>query len=166
MSAPLTSLQAPPSSPLHQAARIPATVPAGESLPPEKAEATRRAYRSDFELFRAWCAERHVSVLPASPESVAAFLAHEAERQVRPSTIGRRVAAIRYAHKLAGLPVPTDDERVRATVRGIRRSLGAAPSKKMPATAERVIGMAPLVGTRLSAIRDRAHWLCRCLPSL
>jgi site-specific recombinase XerD len=151
-------------------ARIPATVPAGESLPlparevaaaadyarAEKAAATRRAYRSDFEIFHAWCAERYVSALPASPESVAAFLAHEAERQVRPSTIGRRVAAIRYAHKLAGLPVPTDDERVRATVRGIRRSLGAAPSKKMPATAERVIGMAPLAGTRLSAVRDRA----------
>jgi Phage integrase, N-terminal SAM-like domain len=87
-------------------AHIPATVPAGESLPlpaaeyarAEKAAATRRAYRSDFEIFRAWCAERGVSVLPASPESVAAFLAHEAERQVRPSTIGRRVAAIRYAH--------------------------------------------------------------------
>ena len=164
MSAPLTSLQAPPWSQRHQPALIPATVPAGESLPlpaaeyarAEKAEATRRAYRSDFELFRAWCAERHVSVLPASPESVAAFLAHEAERQVRPSTIGRRVAAIRYAHKLSGLPLPTDDERVRATVRGIRRSLGAAPSKKMPATAERVIGMAPLAGTRRSAIRDRA----------
>jgi hypothetical protein len=33
MSAPLTSLQAPPSGSLHQPARIPATVLAGESLP-------------------------------------------------------------------------------------------------------------------------------------
>jgi site-specific recombinase XerC len=122
----------------------------------EKAEATRRAYRTDFEIFRAWCSERRIGALPASPEGVAAFLAHEAKRGVLPSTIGRRVAAIRYAHKLAGLPLPTDDERVRATVRGIRRSLGAAPSKKAPATAERVVGMAPLAGTRLSAIRDRA----------
>src|SRR5580700_10480605 len=161
MSAQLTSLQAPPASPLDKPARIPATVPAGAPLPLparevaaaaeyarlEKAAATRRAYRSDFELFRAWCAERHVSVLPASPESVAAFLAHEAERQVRPSTIDRRVAAIRYAHKLAGLPLRTDDESVLASVRGIRRSLVAAPSKKTPATAERVIVMAPLAGT-------------------
>jgi hypothetical protein len=45
-----------------------------------RAEATRRADRTDFEIFRAWCAERRVSVLHASPESVAAFLAHEAER--------------------------------------------------------------------------------------
>jgi hypothetical protein len=40
---------------------------------------------------------------------VTAFLAHEAEHQVRPSTIGRRVAAIRYAHKLAGLALQTDE---------------------------------------------------------
>ena len=48
------------------------------------------------------------------------------------------VAAIRYAHKLSGHPVPTDDERVKATMRGIRRSLGTAPQKKAPATAERI----------------------------
>jgi integrase len=102
------------------------------------------------------CIERRVSVLPAAPETVAAFLAHEAERRVRPSTIARRVAAIRYAHKLAGLPLPTDDERVKATVRGIRRSLGAPPGKKTPATAERVVAMAPLANGRLATIRDRA----------
>jgi hypothetical protein len=80
MSAPLTSLQAPPSSQFHQPARIPATVPAGESLPllarevataaeyarAEKAEATRRAYRSDFEIFRSWCLARGVTALPAA----------------------------------------------------------------------------------------------------
>jgi hypothetical protein len=79
-------------------------------LPParaEKAEATRRAYRTDL-IFRSWCSERGAGAL------LAAFLAREAERRVRPSTIGRRVAAIRYAHKLAGLPLPTDDERVLA----------------------------------------------------
>jgi hypothetical protein len=55
--------------------------------------------------------------LPASPATVAAFLAHEASRNVKASTIGRRTAAIRYAHKFAGLPAPTDDELVKATVR-------------------------------------------------
>jgi integrase len=75
---------------------------------------------------------------------------------VRPSTIGRRVAAIRYAHKLAGLPLPTDDERVRATMRGIRRSLGTARAKKTPATVERIIAMAALPGGRLANFRDRA----------
>src|SRR6478609_8631512 len=68
----------------------------------EKAEATRRAYRSDFELFRTWCETKGVSALPAAPAAVAAFLAAEASRAAKVATISRRLAAIRYAHKLAG----------------------------------------------------------------
>jgi hypothetical protein len=108
----------------------------------EKATTTRRAYGSDFAIFSAWCAERHTSSLPACPETVAAFVAWEAQRGSRASTIGRRCASIKYAHKLAGHPIPTDDERVRATVRGIRRAVGTAPVKKAPATADKVIAMA------------------------
>jgi integrase len=122
----------------------------------EKAEATRRAYGSDFGIFESWCRQRGISALPATAESVAAFLACEVAKGARPSTIGRRVAAIRYAHRLAGHPLPTDDERVKATVRGIRRSLGTAPRKKSPATAERVIAMAVGTGDGLKGLRDRA----------
>lgn len=122
----------------------------------EKSEATRRCYRSDFAIFRTWCAPRGVSALPATPESVAAFLATEAERGIKASTIGRRCAAIKFAHKIAGhSPVPTDDERVKATVRGIRRTYGAAVRKKSPALAELIIPMAR-TGDGLKALRDRA----------
>src|SRR5271167_2417193 len=68
----------------------------------EKAGATRRAYATDFAIFSAWCADRGRAPLPASPALVAAFLAFEANRGTRPSTISRRIAAIRYAHKLSG----------------------------------------------------------------
>jgi integrase len=70
--------------------------------------------------------------------------------------MGRRVAAVRYAHKLAGHAVPTDDERVKATVRGIRRTLDTAPRKKAPATAECVIAMTVRTGDGLKGLRDRA----------
>ena len=122
----------------------------------EKAPATRRAYWSDFELFRTWCRERATGALPAAPETVAAYLAFEAARHIRPSTIGRRLAAIRYAHRLAGHVPPTGDERVLATLRGIRRAHGIAPLRKAPATTERIIVMAPIGRERLSDIRDRA----------
>ena len=98
----------------------------------EKAEATRRAYRSDFGLFRAWCETKHVAALPASPEAVAAFLAAEANRGAKVATISRRLAAIRYAHKLAGHEPPTNVEAVKATLRGIRRTAGCAPVRKAP----------------------------------
>jgi hypothetical protein len=60
---------------------------------------------------------------------VAAYLAYEAERGSAPSTITRRCAAIRYAHRLADLEPPTASEHVRATLRGIRRAIGAAPAR-------------------------------------
>jgi site-specific recombinase XerD len=122
----------------------------------EKAEATRKAYRTDFALFQQWATHRGVSALPAAPEAVAAFLAAEAERGVKPATISRRVAAIRYAHRLAGTSSPTDDERVRATVRGIRREKGTAPWKKAPATSDRLIAMAAAGDGGVAATRDRA----------
>jgi site-specific recombinase XerD len=122
----------------------------------EKAAATRRAYGSDFATFRGWCAGRGIDSLPASAESVAAFLASEVDRGIKSSTIGRRVAAIRYAHKLADHPAPTDSEVVKAVVRGIRRQLGTAPRKKTPAVAEMIISMALGTGDGLKGIRDRA----------
>ena len=69
----------------------------------EKALSTRKAYGTDFRLFKAWCEAKGISSLPASPETVAAFLAAETGNGTKPSTLGRRVAAIRFAHKLAHL---------------------------------------------------------------
>ena len=122
----------------------------------EKAAATRRAYRSDFDLFRTWCETKAVPALPAEPSTVAAYLASEADRGTRPSTISRRLAAIRYAHKLAGFEPPTNSDAVRATLRGIRRSASNAPVRKEPATAERILAMVALAGGGAKGLRDRA----------
>jgi site-specific recombinase XerD len=122
----------------------------------EKSDATRRAYRSDFAQFRSWCERKRVPALPADPEAVAAFLAAEASRGARVSTIGRRLAAIRYAHKLAGHEPPTNAEAVKATLRGIRRTAGSAPARKAPATADKVLAMVAKADTDLKGLRDRA----------
>jgi site-specific recombinase XerD len=122
----------------------------------EKAASTRKAYGTDFRLFKEWCDAKGVSSLPASPETVAAFLAHEAGNGTKPSTLGRRVAAIRYAHKLAHLDTPTDSEAVKATLRGIRRTVGAAKVRKAPAVAAKVRAMVALAPDRLAGLRDRA----------
>jgi site-specific recombinase XerD len=122
----------------------------------EKAAATRRAYRSDFALFRCWCEAKRVAALPAGPETVAAFLAAEATRGAKVATISRRLAAIRYAHKLAGHEPPTNSEAVKATLRGIRRTAGSAPARKAPATADKVLAMVAEAETDLKGLRDRA----------
>jgi integrase len=75
---------------------------------------------------------------------------------MKPSTLGRRVAAIKYRHKTAGEDSPTDAESVKAVIRGARRTLGVAPRKLAAATSEKAIGMATLVRPGLAGLRDRA----------
>jgi hypothetical protein len=75
---------------------------------------------------------------------------------------------VRYAHKLAGHSAPTDDERVKAIMRGIRRSIGMAPRKKTPANAERIVAMAlaPMMTSSADATapcyRQWSGNHCRC----
>jgi hypothetical protein len=52
----------------------------------EKALSTRKAYGTDFRLFKAWCEAKGVSSLSTSPETVAAFLAAETGNGTKPST--------------------------------------------------------------------------------
>ncbi len=81
----------------------------------EKADATRRAYRADIRRFTTWCEAVGAIALPATPATVAAYLAALADLRLKVSTISRRAAAIAYAHKLAGFephepPAPAHDE--------------------------------------------------------
>jgi site-specific recombinase XerD len=122
----------------------------------EKASATRKAYGTDFRLFREWCEAKGASALPAAPETVAAYLAHGVAEGAKASTLGRRVAAIRYAHKLASLSVPTEAEAVKATLRGIRRTIGATRVKKAPALAGQIKAMVQGCADTLAGKRDRA----------
>jgi|GEM_PF-1532962 len=122
----------------------------------EKALSTRKAYASDFRIFERWCATQGLAALPADPAAVAGFIADEASRGLKASTLGRRIAAIKYRHKTAGEASPTDDERVKAVVRGARRILGVTARKLTAATAEKTIGMSTLTRGGLAGKRDRA----------
>ena len=124
----------------------------------DKAAASRRAYTSDWRIFRSCCTARALTPLPAEPATVAAFLAADAQGGTKPSTISRRVAAIRYAHKLAGFTEPpTNSELVKTTLHGIRRTLGTARDQKAPATADVLIQMLRHVPAHaLIGLRDRA----------
>jgi site-specific recombinase XerD len=122
----------------------------------DKAAGTKRAYRSDFEIFKAYCLSHGQPSLPAGPAITAAFVSSEAQRGISASTISRRIASIRYAHKLAGHETPTDSEAVKSVVRGIRRTHGTAPIKKAPATADIVTELLAHCPDTLRGKRDRA----------
>ena len=97
-----------------------------------------------------------MSALPATAESLCAFLADQATLGKRASTLGRRLGAVRYFHRADGHETPTSDEKVKAVLSGIRRTIGAAPVRKRAATADIVIviAMSP-TATSLRARRNR-----------
>ena len=123
-----------------------------------KAETTIRAYTADVAAFENWCRSRGLGSCPASPDTVADHLGWCAtEGRLSPSSIGRRTAAIRFAHKASGFDTPTSSETVRAAIAGIRRTLGVAPRhRKSPVTAERLADMLKGLPDTLAGKRDRA----------
>jgi site-specific recombinase XerD len=63
-----------------------------------RASSTWRAYESDWRIFTHWCQAMDLSALPAAPATVAMFLAAEAKKGTAPSTLNRRLSAIRLMH--------------------------------------------------------------------
>jgi integrase/recombinase XerD len=89
------------------------------------AEGTLRAYRADMEAFERWCKNAKRAAIPASPTTIAAFVAHQSAL-VAPSTLKRRLAAIRKTHRLMKLENPATDEEV---LIAMRRALRKRPTR-------------------------------------
>lgn len=117
---------------------------------------SRRAYRADCAAWATWCGIRNLRAFPAAPEALSGYLAEMALEGARPSTISRRVAAISHAHRVLKLPPPVD-EMVRATLRGIRSTIGTAPHPKAPLVVETLRKIVDAIEPdTLAGARDRA----------
>ena len=133
------------------------------------AASTIRAYRSDWRLFTAWCASRGYRPLPATPEVTGAHLAEIAEigtafsagRPLSKASIERRLAAIVFVHRAAGLEPPTTQTgaaTLTTMMRGIRRAKRAdKPGNKRPADADVLRDIIRgITGDTMLELRDRA----------
>jgi len=99
-----------------------------------KAPATLKAYRNDWRDFETWCREHQLPSLPSTPETVALFIADRAST-LASGTITRRLTSITKAHQAAGFtnsPSTTRHFVVGETLKGIRRTIGAAQHGKDP----------------------------------
>jgi integrase len=94
-------------------------------------------------------------VLPASPETVASYIAKCAGR-LKVGSIQRRLNAITEAHKVLGLESPTSAGMVRNTLKGIRRTIGTAPAQKTAALTADIRSMVDATDAGLIGARDRA----------
>lgn len=122
-----------------------------------RAASTWRAYESDWRIFAAWCRSARCVTLPAQPSTVALFLAAQAKLGFAPSTLGRRLAAIRLMHVGAKVPSPHDALEVDEVMRGVRRAWKKPQAQKAPAVDGEIQRMVDAVQPQtLKGLRDRA----------
>lgn len=123
---------------------------------------TLRSYASDWARFAAWCASLGLEALPATPATVAGYVAELAlpgpdRGPYAVSSITRCLAALGQYHSVAGYTSnPATDVLVRETMRGIRRQLGAAPHQKRAASTADIRAAVSAMGTSTIDVRDRA----------
>jgi integrase len=113
-------------------------------------EGTKRGYRNDIAHFEAWGA-----AIPASPNIIAAYLA-DLSLTYKTATIIRRLAAVSKAHDAIGAPNPTKSEIVRATMRGIKRTLGTVTNEAKPVLRDDLFQMLQHMDENAKGLRDKA----------
>jgi len=120
-------------------------------------ENTRRAYRRGREHFAAFCEERGGTPLPATPESVVAFIEDMAQGGYALPTIDTRLAAIKDWHEKAGEEPPTRHRAVRKARENIRETdeKNREVDRKEPLLMEHLRQM-DFDTSELSGLRDRA----------
>ncbi len=145
---------------------------ARETLGYARAASTLKAYRQDWDQFKAWPVPEGRPHLPADPHDVASYLSHLGGLQEPKSVskIQRSAAAIAYAHRIAGAPYNARHPVLLEMMDALRRKLGTAPTNQMrPLLAAELAATCSPLGATLLDLRDRAllvlGFLSACRPS-
>lgn len=115
---------------------------------------TRRAYQSDWRDFSAWCDDHQLAALPASAATVALYLTDRAGA-LKVSTLERKLAAIRAAHKRCDLPQPAS-AALDEIWAGIRRTHGRPPDQKRALLTDDLKKVVRRLPDSLAGARDKA----------
>ncbi|WP_158089264.1 site-specific integrase [Magnetofaba australis] len=92
---------------------------------------TVRAWRNDNRLFSSWCVSHGHHALPASGETVAAFVDAMAMSHA-PASIRRYIASISAMHKAAGFDNPCAAQEVKLAVKRLNREKGTRQRQASP----------------------------------
>ena len=102
------------------------------NLKSSKALNTIRAYKSDYKDFGLFCAQNGFKSLPAEPKIVSLYLTHLSTKDVKISTLRRRLVSIGVIHKLKGHYLDTKHPSIIENIMGIKRRKGSIQKGKKP----------------------------------
>ena len=102
------------------------------NLKNSKANNTVRAYKSDFNDFELFCAQNGFKSLPSEPKIVSLYLTYLSTKEVKMSTLKRRLVSIGVIHKLKGHYLDTKHPSIIENIMGIKRRKGSIQKSKKP----------------------------------
>ena len=102
------------------------------NLQSSKAVNTVRAYKSDFNDFGLFCAKNGFISLPSEPKVVSLYLTYLSTKDVKVSTLKRRLVSIGVIHKLKGYYLDTKHPSIIENIMGIKRRKGSFQKGKKP----------------------------------
>jgi site-specific recombinase XerD len=102
------------------------------NLQSSKAKNTIRAYRSDFKDFGLFCTQNGFKSLPSEPKIISLYLTQLSTKDVKISTIKRRLVSIGVIHKLKGYYLDTKHPLILENLMGIKRRKGSIQNGKKP----------------------------------
>jgi len=102
------------------------------NLKSSKAKNTVRAYKSDFNDFSLFCVQNGFKSLPSDPKIVSLYLTHLSTKEVKMSTLKRRLVSIGVIHRLKGHYLDTKHPSIIENVMGIKRRKGSKQIGKKP----------------------------------
>jgi site-specific recombinase XerD len=103
-----------------------------KNLQSSKANNTVRAYKSDFKDFGLFCVQNGFKNLPSDPKIVSLYLTHLSTKEVKLSTIKRRLVSIGVIHKMKGHYLDTKHPVIVENLMGIKRRKGTVQKGKKP----------------------------------
>ena len=102
------------------------------NLQNSKATNTVRAYKSDFKDFGLFCVQNGLKNLPSEPKIVSLYLTHLSTKDLKMSTIKRRLVSIGVIHKMKGHYLDTKHPIITENLMGIKRRKGTSQKGKKP----------------------------------
>ena len=102
------------------------------NLKNSKANNTVRAYKSDFNDFGLFCAQNGFKSLPTTPDIISLYLSYLSSKDIKVSTLKRRLVSIKVLHKLKGHYLDSKNPIIIETLMGIKRRKGSIQKGKKP----------------------------------
>ena len=102
------------------------------NLQSSRAKNTIRAYKSDFKDFGLFCTQNGFKSLPSEPKIISLYLTQLSTKDVKISTIKRRLVSIGVIHKLKGYYLDTKHPLILENLMGIKRRKGSIQNGKKP----------------------------------